>query len=185
MDKNSEEVVEQQIQEFSELLQKTKQALWNGEYLPADGSKTLLVSLAEAFLFVATNEQFKRYGMAFTMLQELDKTVIEDQIISAQERQQLRHEFLDGWSADVVAVLPQVCTASVQEDEDNVMPVDVVAEEPEEEPEEEPWCVMCGNPVGGFDVYGPFSNNDEAVNWADGLIDKDWWIMRLQKPGPV
>lgn len=180
MDKNSE-VVEQQIQEFSELLQKTKQVLWNGEYLPADGSKTLLVSLAEAFLFVATNEQFKRYGMAFTMLQELDKTVIEDQIISAQERQQLRHEFLDGWREDVVAVLAVVANAESAAEEDNTMPVDVVAEEPEEEP----WCVMCGNPVGGFDVYGPFSSNDEAVEWADGLIDKDWWIMRLQKPGPA
>lgn len=183
MDKNSE-AVEQQIQEFTELLQKTKQVLWDGEYLPEAGNKTLLVSLAEAFRFAATNEQFKRYSMAFTMLQEFEKTEIENQFAVAQERQRLRHEFLDGWREDVVAVLAVVAhaeSAALAAEEDNVMPIDVAAEEPEEEP----WCVMCGNPVGGFDVYGPFSNNDEAVNWADGLIDKDWWIMRLQKPGPT
>ncbi len=41
--------------------------------------------------------------------------------------------------------------------------------------------VLCGNPVEGFSVYGPFKTYDDAAAWtdADNHSDLETWIMPL------
>jgi hypothetical protein len=44
--------------------------------------------------------------------------------------------------------------------------------------------VVCqGDPFNGLTLYGPFSDYDSALNWAeDNGEDTEWWIVRLQQP---
>lgn len=39
----------------------------------------------------------------------------------------------------------------------------------------EPVIVIWGNPVDGFN-YKVAYNRQEAINWAEGGLDGDWWI---------
>ncbi len=47
--------------------------------------------------------------------------------------------------------------------------------------------VMCGNPVDGFNCVGPFDTVDEANDWADEHVAReyDWWVMPLAEPEEV
>lgn len=44
--------------------------------------------------------------------------------------------------------------------------------------------VMCGNPVIGFRLIGPFDDNEDAIAWADENVttEYDWWLMPLDTP---
>ncbi len=44
--------------------------------------------------------------------------------------------------------------------------------------------VMCGNPAIGFHLSGPFDTVDEANEWADEYVfrEYDWWVMPLVEP---
>ena len=41
--------------------------------------------------------------------------------------------------------------------------------------------IISGNPVDGFEIYGPFATAEEAANFGntDAHIDGDWWIAPL------
>ena len=41
--------------------------------------------------------------------------------------------------------------------------------------------IIAGNPVDGFEVYGPFNNGQEAAEAGntDPHLPDDWWIMPL------
>jgi len=43
------------------------------------------------------------------------------------------------------------------------------------------WIVVCGNPVDGCSFHGPFDNNAEAFDYAQGM-QTDWWVAPLQSP---
>ena len=46
----------------------------------------------------------------------------------------------------------------------------------------QPACVVAGNPVDGFTIYGPFATADEANEWADGTkFDDPWWVTDLMR----
>ena len=42
--------------------------------------------------------------------------------------------------------------------------------------------VITGNPVQGFDFFGPFDDPQQAVDWAADLIEADWWVAELTSP---
>ena len=50
---------------------------------------------------------------------------------------------------------------------------------PEPDPEG-PFLVIIGDPVAGFEFFGPFQDYDEAERWADGRTDT--WTHYLQRP---
>jgi hypothetical protein len=40
--------------------------------------------------------------------------------------------------------------------------------------------IITGNPVDGFEIYGPFATADEAAEFTmKNPIDADWWIAPL------
>ena len=42
------------------------------------------------------------------------------------------------------------------------------------------WFVIAGNPLNGLSSYGPFTDSDFAVDWAEVYIsDSDWWISEI------
>jgi len=47
------------------------------------------------------------------------------------------------------------------------------------------YIVVDGNPVTGFDHYGPFDTPEEAVKYAQDEMETDWWIAPLQPIAPV
>ena len=47
--------------------------------------------------------------------------------------------------------------------------------------------VIVGDPVEGFEYYGPFDSANEAISFADGsvggvVIDEHWWVVELESP---
>lgn len=66
--------------------------------------------------------------------------------------------------------------------------IDLYAEDtPRSEPAEQdisllPHIILTGNPVEGFELYGPFDNFIAAVNHMDtdgNMPDDDWWLAPL------
>ena len=45
--------------------------------------------------------------------------------------------------------------------------------------------VGSGNPVNGFQFYGPFEGHEAALDWVDLNLDSDWWIVELENPEEV
>jgi hypothetical protein len=44
--------------------------------------------------------------------------------------------------------------------------------------------VISGNPVGGFEAFGPAENNEDAIEWATAQIRGEaWWTMSLNPMG--
>jgi hypothetical protein len=42
------------------------------------------------------------------------------------------------------------------------------------------FIVITGNPLDGFNHYGPFNTLDEALRWGeDYYAGGDWWITKL------
>lgn len=39
--------------------------------------------------------------------------------------------------------------------------------------------IVTGNPVDGFEFYGPFNNGVEATEEGTANLDTDWWTARL------
>lgn len=46
------------------------------------------------------------------------------------------------------------------------------------------YIILCGNPVDGYDLYGPFDNDIDALRYADNNCDygEGWTIAKLIKP---
>lgn len=39
------------------------------------------------------------------------------------------------------------------------------------------WVIVTGDPIAGFEYFGIFEEEPDAVEWADRhLEDRDWWI---------
>jgi hypothetical protein len=46
-----------------------------------------------------------------------------------------------------------------------------------------PGLLIAGNPVDGFEFYGPFEDPMEAGDWAQaGLNGRDWWVANVAPP---
>jgi hypothetical protein len=42
---------------------------------------------------------------------------------------------------------------------------------------------IVGNPVEGFDYYGPFDDMGTAVEWCeDMIVTGDWWVSLVESP---
>lgn len=43
------------------------------------------------------------------------------------------------------------------------------------------YVILCGNPVDGLSVYGPFHTSEEANEWADRELRNadSWWVTDL------
>mgnify|MGYP001043925522 CR=1 FL=1 len=40
--------------------------------------------------------------------------------------------------------------------------------------------IATGDPASGFELIGPFSNEEEAIEWADRFLDTyAWWALPL------
>jgi hypothetical protein len=39
--------------------------------------------------------------------------------------------------------------------------------------------VVAGNPIDGFEFYGPFRTEPDAIEWAGENLDGDWWTASL------
>lgn len=46
------------------------------------------------------------------------------------------------------------------------------------------YIIVCGNPISGFNYIGTFNSHEDAFNYADENITKeyDYWIVELDKP---
>lgn len=44
--------------------------------------------------------------------------------------------------------------------------------------------VMIGNPVDGFEFFGPFQDYEDATTWATekGNPDDPWWVVEVAGP---
>lgn len=45
--------------------------------------------------------------------------------------------------------------------------------------------VLTGNPVEGFDIYGPFDDTETAVEWSMDNIESDWWVTDAMSPAAI
>jgi hypothetical protein len=47
------------------------------------------------------------------------------------------------------------------------------------------FTIICGNPVDGYECYGIFDSEVEAINWAndDAHLTPDWWVMAITTVG--
>lgn len=43
-------------------------------------------------------------------------------------------------------------------------------------------AIMLGNPVDGYRFVGPFKLPSEAIGWAMGNVQADWWPIALESP---
>jgi hypothetical protein len=41
------------------------------------------------------------------------------------------------------------------------------------------YIVVVGDPVDGFEFYGPFNTEPEAIEWAGENLNGDWWTASL------
>ena len=44
------------------------------------------------------------------------------------------------------------------------------------------YLIIIGNPVQGFDIFGPFDDVDQAITWGEDLVQGDWWLTELVSP---
>lgn len=44
------------------------------------------------------------------------------------------------------------------------------------------YVILAGNPINGFEVFGPFNSEHDASNFADSLEDREWWLTPLTSP---
>ena len=44
------------------------------------------------------------------------------------------------------------------------------------------WIAIQGDPVDGFDYYGPFKSTEDANDWASSNLQPDWWVADLHRP---
>lgn len=46
------------------------------------------------------------------------------------------------------------------------------------------WIVITGNPMDGFGYTGPFESADQANEWADMHVTReyDWWLAKVEAP---
>lgn len=42
--------------------------------------------------------------------------------------------------------------------------------------------VVSGNPIDGLTITGPFESHDKAQDWAEFVLDCDWWIAEMEDP---
>lgn len=42
--------------------------------------------------------------------------------------------------------------------------------------------LITGNPVDGFEYFGPFKTGDDAIAYAETARFDGWWIAPLQEP---
>lgn len=43
------------------------------------------------------------------------------------------------------------------------------------------WIVIIGNPLDGFDIYGPFLEQETALEFAELQNGgREWWITKLK-----
>ncbi len=42
--------------------------------------------------------------------------------------------------------------------------------------------VMEGNPINGFDTYGPFKTASAAIEWGSDHCMQEWWPVPLLEP---
>lgn len=40
--------------------------------------------------------------------------------------------------------------------------------------------LIIGNPVDGFEYYGPFKTGEEAIAYGEDRLGGDWWIAPLR-----
>ena len=45
--------------------------------------------------------------------------------------------------------------------------------------------VITGNPVDGFEYYGPFDSPSQAGDWAEDLLQQDWWATIVESPASI
>jgi hypothetical protein len=49
------------------------------------------------------------------------------------------------------------------------------------------FVVISGNPFDGLKIHGPFSDGNEANDWASGsseLKNETWWVVSVTEPSP-
>ena len=45
------------------------------------------------------------------------------------------------------------------------------------------FVILVGNPIDGMEIVGPFTDGDEANEYADFFMDGyDWWVVGLKEP---
>ena len=44
------------------------------------------------------------------------------------------------------------------------------------------FIIISGDPVNGFNFYGPFEFKEDAIKWAEILSKRDWWLSDLMEP---
>lgn len=42
--------------------------------------------------------------------------------------------------------------------------------------------IIIGNPVEGFEYFGPFDSIDQATDWGADLVQGDWWVTVVESP---
>lgn len=40
--------------------------------------------------------------------------------------------------------------------------------------------LITGNPVDGFEYFGPFKTGEEAITYGEDWLSSDWWIALLR-----
>jgi len=43
-------------------------------------------------------------------------------------------------------------------------------------------AIVCGNPIDGLELIGPFDDFEAATEYAEREIDDDWWVTELYLP---
>lgn len=46
----------------------------------------------------------------------------------------------------------------------------------------DPWVLLAGDPRGGFQVFGPFADQEECEQYPAGWDDTDYWPVELTPP---
>jgi hypothetical protein len=42
------------------------------------------------------------------------------------------------------------------------------------------YIIITGNPIDGLNFFGPFSNSDDAIKWAENhSTGADWWLANV------
>jgi len=44
------------------------------------------------------------------------------------------------------------------------------------------YVILAGNPINGFEVFGPFDSERDASNFANSLEGGEWWLTLLTSP---
>lgn len=45
-----------------------------------------------------------------------------------------------------------------------------------------PQVIMTGNPIDGFQVYGPFTSPEEAAKFTDSIDGIELWVLPVYDP---